>query len=252
MAEKKKSFILYVDLIHTIEKLPNEEAGELFKHILRYVNDKNPTTENILVDISFEPIKQQLKRDLKAWEGSKEEKSIAGIKGNLKRWNSDLYEQVVSKKITLEEAQSIAEHRRTSQPDKVRSQSIAEIAVNDNVSVNDNVNDIKEKPPTPKGEFNFDYDKFLIFINKTLGRSLKVIKDSDKKKIRARLKEGYKKSHFENAVKNVKNVTVHIDSNYRHCTMEFFARAKTLDQYGEKLEPKSNQIGGHTEYVLHD
>lgn len=142
MAEEKKSFILYVDLIHTIEKLPNEDAGELFKHILRYVNDKNPTTENILVDVTFEPIKQQLKRDLKAWEGSKEEKSIAGIKGNLKRWNSDLYEQVVSGKITLEEAQSIAEHRRTSQPDKVPSQSVAKIAVNDNVNVN--VNDNKD------------------------------------------------------------------------------------------------------------
>ena len=146
MAEEKKSFILYVDLIHTIEKLPNEDAGELFKHILRYVNDKNPTTENILVDVTFEPIKQQLKRDLKAWEGSKEEKSIAGIKGNLKRWNSDLYEQVVSGKITLDEAQSIAEHRRTSQHDKVPSQSIAKIAVNvnDNVNVNVNVNDNKE------------------------------------------------------------------------------------------------------------
>ena len=144
MAEEKKSFILYVDLIHTIEKLPNEDAGELFKHILRYVNDKNPTTENILVDVTFEPIKQQLKRDLKAWEGSKEEKSIAGIKGNLKRWNSDLYEQVVSGKITLEEAQSIAEHRRTSQHDKVPSQSIAKIAVNVNDNVNVNVNDNKD------------------------------------------------------------------------------------------------------------
>ena len=154
MAEEKKSFILYVDLIHTIEKLPNEDAGELFKHILRYVNDKNPTTENILVDVTFEPIKQQLKRDLKAWEGSKEEKSIAGIKGNLKRWNSDLYEQVVSKKITLEEAQSIAEHRRTSQPDKVPSQKVAKIAVNvnDNVTVNVNDNVIKEKK---EKAFNF-------------------------------------------------------------------------------------------------
>ena len=44
MAENKKSFILYCDLIHTIEKMPNEKAGELFKHILMYVNDKNPET----------------------------------------------------------------------------------------------------------------------------------------------------------------------------------------------------------------
>jgi hypothetical protein len=42
MAKNKKSFVLYCDLIHTIEKLSNEQAGELFKHILRYVNDKDP------------------------------------------------------------------------------------------------------------------------------------------------------------------------------------------------------------------
>jgi hypothetical protein len=78
MAEEKKSFILYVDLIHTIEKLPNEDAGELFKHILRYVNDKNPTTENILVDVTFEPIKQQLKRDLRKYEDKKVQWSDAG------------------------------------------------------------------------------------------------------------------------------------------------------------------------------
>ena len=39
MAEEKKGFILYSDIIHTIEKLTDEQAGVLFKHILKYVND---------------------------------------------------------------------------------------------------------------------------------------------------------------------------------------------------------------------
>lgn len=68
MADNKKSVLLYCDLIHTVEKLDNETAGELFKHYLRYVNDLQPTTNNVLVDIVFEPIKQSLKRDLKKWE----------------------------------------------------------------------------------------------------------------------------------------------------------------------------------------
>ena len=41
MAENKKSFVLYTDLIHTVSKMPNDKAGELFKHILMYVNDEN-------------------------------------------------------------------------------------------------------------------------------------------------------------------------------------------------------------------
>ena len=51
----------------------------------------------------------------------------------------------MSKKITLEEAEIIAENRKTSHSDKnhrIPSQSIAKIAVNDSVSVSVNVNDI--------------------------------------------------------------------------------------------------------------
>ena len=64
MAENKKSFILYCDIIHTIEKLDDVDAGKLFKHVLRYVNDMNPETDHLITQIAFEPIKQQLKRDL--------------------------------------------------------------------------------------------------------------------------------------------------------------------------------------------
>ena len=68
MAKDKNSFVLYCDLIHTVRKLRKEDAGDLFLHILEYVNDNNPTTNNPIVDIAFEPIKQSLKRDLKKYE----------------------------------------------------------------------------------------------------------------------------------------------------------------------------------------
>lgn len=68
MATDKKSFVLYCDLIHTVEHLSNEQAGELFKHLLEYVNDMNPESDNPLINIAFEPIKQSLKRDLKKYE----------------------------------------------------------------------------------------------------------------------------------------------------------------------------------------
>jgi len=68
MAENKKSFVLYCDLIHTVEQLTNEQAGDLFKHILRYVNDQEPQTDNVITRIAFEPVKQSLKRDLQKYE----------------------------------------------------------------------------------------------------------------------------------------------------------------------------------------
>lgn len=85
MAENKNSFILYTDLIHTVEKLTNEKAGKLFKHILNYVNDKNPQTDDIIIIIAFEPIKQSLKRDLRKYEQKRE----TNRENALKRWHPD-------------------------------------------------------------------------------------------------------------------------------------------------------------------
>lgn len=81
MAKDKNSFVLYCDLIHTVRKLRKEDAGDLFLHILEYVNDNNPTTDNPIVDIAFEPIKQSLKRDLKKYEQRAERSRENGKKG---------------------------------------------------------------------------------------------------------------------------------------------------------------------------
>lgn len=80
MAEDKKGFLLYADYEELFDELPDEIAGKLIKHILKYVNDKNPVTEDSLVKISFIPIKRQLKRDLEKYEGKREQWSEAGKK----------------------------------------------------------------------------------------------------------------------------------------------------------------------------
>lgn len=183
MAEDKKSFILYADLIHMVKKLPKEKQADLFMLILEYVNDENPITEDILLEIAFEPIKQQLKRDLKKYEGKKEKKSESAKLGNLKRWHVDLYDQVMEQKISIEEAyEIIANHRKPSHCDN----SIANIAVNVNdnvnVTVNDNVNDILLEKET-KEIFNewLDYRKQIkkpLKSEKTLKALIKKINDN--------------------------------------------------------------------------
>ena len=71
MAEGKKSFVLYTDLIEITEELTDEEAGLLFKTILRYVNDLNPVIPKE-IKLAFIPIRQDLKRDLKKYEAQVE------------------------------------------------------------------------------------------------------------------------------------------------------------------------------------
>lgn len=84
MAENKKGFVLYCDLIHTVKKMPKEKIGELFLTILFYVNDENPVVDDLMVDLVFEPIKLQLKRDLQKYEVTKEKRSAIGREGGIK------------------------------------------------------------------------------------------------------------------------------------------------------------------------
>ena len=81
MAKEKNSFVLYTELIETVDELTNEQAGVLFKHILRYVNDQNPDAPDEMTRLLFIPIRQNLKRDLKKWESIRLRNSLNGQKG---------------------------------------------------------------------------------------------------------------------------------------------------------------------------
>ena len=81
MAKDKKSFLLYCDQQGVFNKLPDEIAGKLIKHIFAYVNDENPPCDDLLLTIAFEPIKTQLKRDLRKYEVYIEKQKENGAKG---------------------------------------------------------------------------------------------------------------------------------------------------------------------------
>jgi len=114
--------LLYCDIIHTVEKLDDQTAGQLFKHYLRYINDQNPVAENPIVDILFEQIKQQLKRDLRKWDLIKEKRSDAG------KISAEKRKQQTSTKSTHVESVQQTSTKST-------------VNVNDNVTVNVNVKD---------------------------------------------------------------------------------------------------------------
>jgi hypothetical protein len=76
MAKEKKSFLLYADQNSVFQNLPDDIAGRLIKHILSYVNDEQPVTEELIIKIAFEPIRMQLKRDLQKYESIRERNSL--------------------------------------------------------------------------------------------------------------------------------------------------------------------------------
>lgn len=143
MADGKKSFVLYTDLIHTVKKMPNEKAGELFKHVLEYVNDLDPKTNDLIIELSFEPIKQQLKRDLNKWEELKVKRSKAGKISALNKANK---------------RHQMSTHVESVQQDSTHS--TVNVNGNVNVSVNGNGNVNKEtnvssQPPIENSKNGF-------------------------------------------------------------------------------------------------
>lgn len=145
MAEEKKGFLLYADYIHTINKMPDDKAGILFKHILKYVNDENPTTDDLIVELTFEPIKQQLKRDLKAWESTKGKYSKAGkASAEARRFEKEKLEQLST--ISNDVATKSNDVEILSKMSTVNDNVTVNVTVNDNVTViKNNIDDRKLK-----------------------------------------------------------------------------------------------------------
>lgn len=80
MAKDKKSFILYMDQRGIFDKLSDEQAGKLIKHIFSYCADEEPGAE-FIIDLAFEGIRQALKRDLRKYNVYIDKQKINGAKG---------------------------------------------------------------------------------------------------------------------------------------------------------------------------
>jgi len=131
MAEGKKSFVLYSDMLQSIEHLTNEEKGILFNHLLEYVNDLKPILTDRLILTAWKPIELSLKRDLVKFEEVKIKRSDAGKKSaELRALKSQ--EQNATNATNSTSVESV-EQVPTNPTDSVN----VSVSVNDNVSVND-------------------------------------------------------------------------------------------------------------------
>lgn len=187
MAEGKKSFILYADLIHVVKKLVLKDrenktnyAGELFLHILEYINDNDPVPIDFIVEMAFEPIKQTLKRDLEKYNVYLDKQRINGAKGGR------------PKKNPTEPKKPKPLFKNPTEPKKP-----------DNDSVSDSVNDTKK-------EYNYSLEREVLNQVAKLFDSKYYDSDAKKKKwldtIRLLINnDGYSKDIVINAIHFARN-----------------------------------------------
>tara|TARA_R110000868_G_scaffold120421_3_gene319540 strand:- start:780 stop:1460 length:681 start_codon:yes stop_codon:yes gene_type:complete len=221
MAENKKSFVLYVDIIHTFEELTDEEAGKLIKHILKYVNDLNPIAEDKITKIAFEPIKQQLKRDLRKYETIIEKRSAAGKKSAELRNNKS--QQVLTSVNTI----NLCSTNPTD-------------SVNDNV----NVNEINNISITQAKAGDIDFDKFINLFNSFADRKFR-LNAKIKKDLISRRKE-YSANDILIAIRNAHNDRYHIETKFKYLTPEFILRREKLERFLNQDNLNETKSQGYT------
>lgn len=204
MAENKKSFVLYADLIKSIEHLTNEEKGILFNHLLEYVNDKNPVLEDRLILTAWKPIELQLKRDLIKFEEVKAKRSEAGKRSaELRALKND--------EINLTNPTSVESVEQTS------TNSTDNVNVNDNDNVNDNVNDINNNNKALPFSFynsliNYGFDKKLV---------------SEWLKVRKNKKATNSETAFENFIREVEKLDCDINDILKQCVANSWSGFKS-------------------------
>ena len=196
MAKDKTSFILYADQRSYFDKLTDEEAGRLIKHIFSYVNDENPNPVDRITDLSFEPIKLQLKRDLIKYESIVNRNKSNGSLGGRPKTQEE------PKKPT----------GLSGNPNKPKKA--------DTDTDTDNVNDT-----------DINSSKLLSVFNSILGKQTRIVNAKTKSQIKDRLKEGYTKEDIVNAIRNASKDPFHMDSNYKYLTLEFLTKPDKLDRF---------------------
>ena len=92
----KKSFVMYESWGTAIEKMSNEQAGELIKAIYAYQKDPDAVPEDPALAFVFELIKQQLDADSQRYKEACAARSEAGKKGGRPKTNASDKKQMVS------------------------------------------------------------------------------------------------------------------------------------------------------------
>lgn len=100
---KVHSFKVSVDHGYVINMLNDEQAGKIFKYILKYMNGEDIIIDDLLLEIVFIQIKQQILNDLNLnklggnhwnWKGGKsKENHLLRNSAKMKDWRKYIFER---------------------------------------------------------------------------------------------------------------------------------------------------------------
>lgn len=212
---------MYLDQQEVFNKLPDEYAGKLIKHIFSYVNGEEVDEQDLVIEVAFSPIKQALKRDLKKWSKALEQRSQAGKASAKKR-----AERKMEKYNDNERSSTVVESRSTKKTVSENENVSVSVSVNDSVSDKD----IK-KPLSTKADLAREvFDYWVEVMGKTKGSKFN---DKRKRAVSARLKEGYTAEELKEAVLGCSMTPYNMGDNPQH---QVYDDLELICRDGSKVE----------------
>jgi len=142
----KKSFLLHLDSLDVLDKLPDALAGQLFKAIKHFQTHDELPEVDFALEIALIPFVNQFKRDHNKYENVIEKRREAGAKGGKQK--------VANATIAKQKIANVADND----------------SVNDSVSVSVSVNDNKKEKKDALTRKSILFDQFWEAYQKKTGR----------------------------------------------------------------------------------
>jgi hypothetical protein len=212
----KKSFIIHVDSLEILDHLTNEQSGQLFRAIRDFHNGIEPELDFGL-KMAFLPFQNQFKRDLNKYNSQCEINRLNGRNGGRPK-KTEITEPVIEKPNRTEP------NRKNHDND------------NDNENDNGNENETIQIP--------FEFALLLDWFNQCFNKRSRVFPKSIVAKYKKLFVDGFNMDDVKTAMVNARKDQFHIDSKFKHCTLEFFSRPDKIDRFSN-----GSQSNSTTKYI---
>ncbi|KKK80318.1 hypothetical protein LCGC14_2824700, partial [marine sediment metagenome] len=212
----KNSFLLYHDQMNIIDKLTDEQAGQLLKAIVKYSSTGELIELDFGVEMAFFGIKNHLDRDNEKYLKIVETRTQLGKKGGLAKASKS--------------KQKLAKASKS----QVCLANVAD-SVSVSVSVSDSVNDIKK-----------DICEVFDFWKATMNHPKAKLDDKRRQKIKKALGLGYSKEELMDAVRGCVMTAHNMGDNDRY---EIFDDIELILRNSSNIERFINNSKGKVEFV---
>ena len=212
----KNSFLLYHDQMNIIDKLTDEQAGQLLKAIVKYSSTGELIELDFGVEMAFFGIKNHLDRDNEKYLKIVETRTQLGKKGGLAKASKS--------------KQKLAKASKS----QVCLANVAD-SVSVSVSVSDSVNDIKK-----------DICEVFDFWKATMNHPKAKLDDKRRQKIKKALGLGYSKEELMDAVRGCVMTAHNMGDNDRY---EIFDDIELILRNSPNIERFINNSKGKVEFV---